>query len=88
MKPTLATPVRATSKPTPAPLPPLVLGSSSSLLAIMSMPTCALRSEAIPRWNDVALFFWVLAIYDRRVSNGGGVCDVRMSHFGLDIFDL
>jgi hypothetical protein len=36
MKPTLATPVRATSKPTPAPLPPLVLGSSSSLLSFAS----------------------------------------------------
>jgi hypothetical protein len=55
MKPTDATPVRATSNPAPPP-PPLELGVSSSRLSLASL------ALSCPRWYDVALFFCVRAI--------------------------
>jgi hypothetical protein len=42
----------------------------------MSMSTCAVRFAVIPRWKEVALFFWVLAICDRSVSRER--CDCGM----------
>lgn len=55
MKPTEATPVLATSNPLPPP-PPEEDGVRSSLFSLASL------AFNWPRWKDVALFFWVLAI--------------------------
>jgi hypothetical protein len=54
----------------------------------MSMPTCVGRPITIPRWKDVALFFWVLAICDRGVSRERCECGIGFSYFGLNVLDL
>jgi hypothetical protein len=40
----------------------------------------------LPKWKDVALFFWVLAIYMGHKSSNGS--QSGLSYFGLDVFDL
>ena len=72
-RPTRASPTLLTSKPSPLeapppPPPPPPGGSSNSRRSLASL------ALSMPRWPEVALFFWVLAI-----CRGGqeGACYVR-----------
>jgi hypothetical protein len=57
---------------------PLEFGEFSLQLSWpnMSISTSAVRFAVIPRWKEVALFFWVLAICDRSVSRERCDCGV------------